>query len=194
MKKFIEVIEAYEIGELSGEAKIEAINIVRDIYTEDEFMWSNDLVKTLEKVTSLLNGNLSNYSIDLYGRSTVDVGNIYGGYWYYEEKEEEDLPDFLKEFNNIKELADDWSLTGVYTDNYVYSAMSNADLSKLDKDSDIDDFLSEVLTEAVVDFVNEIKDNAYNDNFIEQYSAEMGYKFNKYGAMVDVEGLKEVTA
>lgn len=166
----------YTIDELTGNAREEALRQISD-------KWSNDIMEIdfydlLESIKSFL--NIFKLSVTDYEVSLFFPSFIYDDVEYYRERESSEINADVQSLNKLLLNTDDCTLTGVYTDFYIFDYFRKNKISKVTYNN-IHKHLSNISEFALTEFLKDNEENLTTEKHLKDYAYTYDLEFDEDG-------------
>ena len=161
-----------ELAELNTEAYDEALNNVREAYTDSQIDFTyQEMKETMQEFADTFNISITDYSFGIYQPSyiNVDIDD-------YMELDNTEKNYLVKKANNLPN--EDYAFTGVYTDFYITDYFKENKVTY----NDLHKHLENVLSVALRNFIKDLENDLEDDNNILEYTENNDFEFLKDGS------------
>lgn len=177
MKTIKKVFNIYEITELKGEAKGNAIENARDEFQEmvSDFYY-NEMLETFKKVAKELNVDVVGWCIGCFDRNLyidIDITD----YMELSNTEKNKLVDKVNQFIKSNQ---DFTITGVYTDDYFKEYFIKNNINEVTYNN-LHKHITESFDWVLSKYINDIENDILNDDLMIEYSQDNEFMFLENG-------------
>lgn len=177
MKTIKKVFNIYEITELKGNAKNEAIENVRNEFQEMVLdFYYEEMLATFKQAAKNLNIDITDWCIGCFDPNTYININI-TNYMELSNTEKNKLVDKVNKFIKSDQ---DFSLTGVYTDDYFKDYFIKNNIDKVTY-NDLHKHIINSFDWVLDQYINNLENDILNDDLMIEYAQDSEFLFLENG-------------